>query len=120
MNTYQQMKLLTIITASEIRTLRGWEKKYAKASRKALNKGKNNSFFNELREEVYAERMAVRKDARAVHLAKSFLSNKDYKQVEQSTREGNSPDIEKVYDVLCFFGLSDVFSEYDIEEWISG
>lgn len=113
MDNFYEMKLMAIAQASTSRALRTWEVQCKKKARK--DKSTNFPKWDERRKEFYAERMELRKYARYLHLARAYLKGLDYKDVEQSVREGNEPDPYEVY-----AWIQDITIEQDdIENWLT-
>lgn len=107
MSPEYEMKILAAVLTNDSRTLRRFEIKARNQMRKTVARGAKRNYpeWAERRLLCYNERMAVRGLARHVHLARAFLKGKDYRDVEQTTREGNEPDLEALMSVFNNFDL---------------
>jgi hypothetical protein len=113
-----EMKLEAVLLAQEARYHRNQERKFARKERRRKANGKNFSFFDMARQEHYAERMVVRKEARYIQLARAWLKGTDYRVVEETTREGNEPDVACLALVLHEYGFNPPATY--INQWIEG
>ena len=76
---------------------------------------RNYPIWDELRLEHYARRMKRREYLRYLHLARAFVSNRKYLEVEQSVRQGNEVNLDFLMDVLEDYGY--VPNAAYVERW---
>ena len=120
MNQVQLMKTTRDCLAESSRVVRKKEVKLRNKARKSKSR-RNFSYFNRDREDLYALRMRMRIESRHTNLVLAYLSGKhDYKTVEQSTREGNEPNMDEINSLIFLYNMDDVLDATDIEEWIKG
>ena len=120
MNQVQLMKTTRDCLAESSRVIRKKEVKLRNKARKSKSR-RNFNYFNRDREDLYAVRMKMRVESRHTNLILAYLGGKhDYKTVEQSTREGNEPNMDEISFLIFNYNMEDVLDATDIEEWIKG
>lgn len=118
-----EFKLYHKTLAAESRIHRNEELKLKKRARKASVRGSNSAAFelDKVREKVYKERVTtIRREARAVNLARAFLKDRLYLEVEnttKSTQEQMEGIAEEVFELIWTYAGEDVSLE-DIELWM--
>lgn len=118
-----ELKLYHKTLAAEARIHRAEELKLKRRAKKAKARGSNSAAFNldRIREGIYSDRVVnLRKEARAVNLARAFLKDRLYLEVENSTRSSQEQMAvlaEHVFEVLWSYTGDDVSLE-DIELWM--
>lgn len=103
MEPHVLLKLEAAYGASTARILRNYERK---ASQKAAKTKQNYPSWAMQAAELSSDRQSQKKHNRAVHLARAFLKGTPYRVVEISTREGNSPKAEDIFDRLYVSGAT--------------
>lgn len=116
MDVGQAMKNEYVVGTFESRILRKDEVKFRNKHRARITKG-NYPIWDERRMECYVERKKLSEFLRHLHLARTFMSGRDYLSAENQVREGNKPDITYIRDILRDFGV-EVQPQY-IKEWVN-
>ena len=111
---YNEMKLTHITVGQQSRTLRGFKQKY---KLKARTYRGNYPIWPERMREADDMRMMLRVRSRYLGLARAFVKDRDYRSVENQTREDNTVDVDILLDELNYWGY-DPDREY-LERWVS-
>lgn len=116
----QMLKAERKLNAEQSKILRKYEKHCQRHN--ALQRGYSNSLkrtqWDSRREDAHALRKAIGKDARYMQLARGFVLDKDYRQIENTTRPTNEPKIQEIYTKLIEFGFD--VNPVDITFWLEG
>lgn len=111
-----EMKIEYLTNAAEQRIHRQQEVRFRNKERKNRSRNRNYPYFDMARLEHYDQRMALRQEQRALHLARAWLKGTEYHRVEQTVREGNEPKLEDIIDTLNFFGHTP--HPMYVEQWL--
>ena len=113
------MKFNYNLNAIEARTMRKMEVTCRNNQRRADARGViNYPTWGERRQDIYAQRMAVRLEQRYLHLARAIVKGQPYAEVEQSTREGNEVRTDYLMAILSDYGYNPDVSY--VANWLAG
>lgn len=115
-----RVKTLSNMVAAEIKILRKTELKLQRRARKAVSLGKVELFDNieSARNMSYKSLMDIRRESRAVNVARAYLSGKEYFEIERKVKRTNLPkDIDSfwcdVAAIVCEFSSTSTLFLYD-------
>ncbi len=117
MDYRNEMKIQFLVNSEEQRILRKQEVRSRNKQRKAKARQVNHNFHDINRVNLYAERMLLRREQRYLHLARAFWQGTPYRSVEQTTREGNEPNLDRLVNAIEHWGDIAHLTPY-VEMWL--
>lgn len=114
MNT--EMKFSYMLTTQEQRLHRSQEKVCNRKAIKQVSRGRNYPYYEEQAKEHRSSRMMLRLTQRYLHLARGFVSERDYKSIENATKDGNEPDLTLLLSTLNVYGYEP--NPSTVERWL--
>ncbi len=113
-NAYQCAKHMSKLNAFDAQELRRYEKKCVKKAKK--QERTNFPKWDLRRRDAYGERLLLRKEQRLLFLARGYMVNKNYLDIENSVREGNEVNARDLQHEVNSWDIP--ATQADIEDWL--